>query len=88
MGCNCNRGWQGVVGQDGVKDNLAHHSESEPSQYQQRLLLCASCGKLRRLHGGLPPGADVGLLDRCGECGCLVKAKAFLSGQRCPLGKW
>lgn len=83
MGCNCNRGWQG-----GVLPKPAPPSEAAPSQYQQRLLLCASCDKLRRLHGGLPPGADVGLLDRCGECGCLVKAKAFLSGQRCPLGKW
>lgn len=60
--------------------------KSEP--YAQRLGLCANCDALKRLHGGLPKGADVGLLDRCGECGCLVKVKAALGSQHCPRNLW
>jgi hypothetical protein len=45
-----------------------------------RLALCAACphftptGKPRR--------------ERCGRCGCLIRAKAAVPWFRCPLKKW
>ena len=82
MGCNCkNQGWRAPP-----ESNFP--DAPEPSQYQRRLFLCAGCADLQRFHAGVPPGADVGLLDRCGACGCFVRAKALLAGQSCPQGKW
>lgn len=82
MGCNCkNQGWRAPP-----ESNFP--DAPEPSQYQRRLFLCAHCDALQRFHAGAAAGADVGLLDRCGECGCFVRGKALLAGQSCPLGKW
>lgn len=27
-------------------------------------------------------------VDRCGECGCVLKAKAALKDSSCPIGNW
>lgn len=54
---------------------------------QARLGVCKRCDKLQRFHKGLPASADIGLLDRCGACGCVLRAKATFEFN-CPLGKW
>lgn len=54
---------------------------------QTRLEMCKHCDQLQRWHKGLPEAADIGLLDRCGACGCVLRAKATFEFD-CPLGKW
>jgi hypothetical protein len=58
---------------------LARHVASgmvraSAQEQSRRLALCQACFFL--------------VQDRCGKCGCPVKAKAAWQEQRCPLGKW
>jgi len=46
---------------------------------QERLALCLACPKI------LPPPAPWVNLHRCSVCNCLMEAKTWLSGARCPL---
>lgn len=52
-----------------------------------RLQTCQSCSDIVRWHKGLPETAEVGLMDRCGACGCFLRAKAKFDFD-CPKGKW
>lgn len=46
--------------------------------FDQRMQICRGCPELKvKLIGSY-----------CEVCGCNVKAKARLTGQSCPLGKW
>lgn len=57
---------------------------------KKRLEVCANCEKLFR-YNALPMGADVGLNDRCSDCGCFVVNKVKKYGVKswaCPNGKW
>ena len=58
--------------------------------YNRRLRTCGNCDYLERYHRHLPKGADLSKLDRCGECGCFVKAKAKFAGEnfKCPKNFW
>lgn len=55
-----------------------------------RLAQCRTCPELKRFQRGLPENADIGLLDRCGACGCLLRAKTAYAGEAfvCPKGLW
>jgi len=50
----------------------------EDNVKETRLYLCSICPSLKDLAGQM----------QCGECSCLLKVKAGLSGMKCPLGKW
>lgn len=56
----------------------------------QRLNHCATCPALIRHRQNSPESIvqGIGLFDRCGACGCFVRAKTLLVDQTCPLGKW
>jgi len=56
-----------------VKSGLKFTSKAV---YSNRLAMCTYCDKLRHSDG------------RCSECGCYVEAKAEISSEACPLGKW
>jgi len=45
----------------------------------KRLKVCNSCEHLEKKF--LSP-------SKCGVCGCVVKLKAIIKGEECPLGKW
>jgi ribosomal protein L37AE/L43A len=51
----------------------------EVSIKEQRLDICKSCSQyeVNRWGAGM-----------CNECGCVIKWKASLRGQNCPIGKW
>jgi hypothetical protein len=46
---------------------------------RKRLKVCNSCEHLEKKF--LSP-------SKCGGCGCVVKLKAVIKGEECPLGKW
>lgn len=47
-------------------------------QAEARIKTCQSCPERRLVMG----------VSLCGQCGCVIAAKARLSGADCPLGKW
>lgn len=49
------------------------------SKRQARLSICAECPNIRK--------AENALFDRCGVCGCILRALTFIPG-RCPIQKW
>lgn len=93
MACgSCRRDWDvvrdvvhGAVGLVKVAVGLERSPEMVSAA---RLESCRSCVHLLRFVKGIDAAADVGLGDRCELCGCFVRAKSLLSGERCPAGKW
>ena len=49
------------------------------SPRQARLSICAECPNIRK--------AENALFDRCGVCGCILRALTFIPG-RCSIQKW
>jgi hypothetical protein len=43
---------------------------------EERLSICMSCPEL------------VHTINMCSKCGCLVPAKTWLPGTKCPIKKW
>ena len=57
-----------------------------PDQFKARLRICWDCDKAQPLMiAGVP---IVGKKSQCAECGCVIKAKASIAAENCPLGKW
>lgn len=56
---------------------------------KHNLSVCSMCDNLKRFNE-LPKGADLGLFDSCGICGCYIKQKVKRLGKNwtCPAGKW
>ena len=56
---------------------------------KHNLSVCSNCDDLKRFNE-LPKGADLGLFDTCGICGCPVKQKVKRLGKNwtCPAGEW
>ena len=56
---------------------------------KHNLSVCSNCDDLKRFND-LPKGADLGLFDSCGICGCYIKQKVKRLGKNwtCPAGKW
>jgi len=48
---------------------------NKESQSQQRMAVCEICPEL-------------GLLNRCRQCGCFMNIKTRIYSSTCPLGKW
>lgn len=68
------------------EERAKQRQEQQPPK-SPKLAACQECPALVRFHAQLPRTAPIGLLDRCGECGCFIRAKAALNFD-CPLGKW
>lgn len=84
--CNCNnKGW-GIFKRS--PDTAPEQEEAEPSLSKRRLNICAECPKVIRYSKGVPIGADIGLLDRCVDCGCYLRVKVKLSDEKCPNKEW
>jgi hypothetical protein len=47
-------------------------------EYDKRLKTCEGCPKLKK----------IATIKQCGECGCLIAAKAKLLNAKCPDSKW
>jgi hypothetical protein len=47
---------------------------------KQRWEICKVCPEL--IPGPFP------LMERCGKCHCIMRAKVQISRARCPIGKW
>lgn len=80
MSCNCGSG-----------NKMPEHtdeSKQEPTEYQSRLSFCSECEELRHFRSDSPVSTKAGIMDRCGVCGCFVKAKALIPFEHCPLEKW
>ena len=62
---------------------------AEDDIIKHNLGVCANCDDLKRFNE-LPKGADLGLFDSCGICGCYIKQKVKRLGKNwtCPAGKW
>ncbi|ORF28254.1 hypothetical protein BHC45_06270 [Snodgrassella alvi] len=58
------------------------------ANYRERLEICGNCTDLKRFHSIVPLGTPATKGDRCGKCNCYVIAKAALTNQKCPNGKW
>lgn len=91
MTCSsCNKPWytQVISGAVGLAKNVLSIEQVADDVWAARLNACRTCEHLQRFQAALPPSADLGLLDRCQLCGCLVKEKAKLAGEKCPAGLW
>jgi hypothetical protein len=51
---------------------------ARPETRRERVDRCNVCPSIRRGK----------LFNTCGECGCPIRNKTALPGERCPLGKW
>ncbi len=51
----------------------------DKSEVKKRLDICSSCP--HREPKFLAPA-------QCGLCGCVLKVKASMSGEKCPIEKW
>lgn len=62
---------------------------AEDDIIKHNLGVCSNCDDLKRFNE-LPKGADLGLFDTCGICGCPIKQKVKRLGKNwnCPAGKW
>lgn len=62
---------------------------AEDDIIKHNLGVCSNCDDLKRFNE-LPKGADLGLFDHCGICGCYIKQKVKRLGKNwtCPAGKW
>ena len=62
---------------------------AEDDIIKHNLGVCSNCDDLKRFNE-LPKGADLGLFDACGICGCYIKQKVKRLGKNwtCPAGKW
>lgn len=62
---------------------------AEDDIIKHNLGVCSMCDDLKRFNE-LPKGADLGLFDTCGICGCYIKQKVKRLGKNwtCPAGKW
>ena len=62
---------------------------AEDDIIKHNLSVCSMCDDLKRFNE-LPKGADLGLFDACGVCGCPIKQKVKRLGKNwtCPAGKW
>lgn len=49
------------------------------SPRHRRLSICAECPNIRK--------AENSVFDRCGVCGCILRALTYIPG-RCPIQKW
>ena len=58
--------------------NLITGREVHADMAAKRTLVCLDCPEL---------GNGV-FFDKCGKCGCPIKAKVFSPKSKCPLGKW
>ena len=84
MACNsCAKGWLTTAahGAVGLAKVAAGVDQSPDDIADERLEACKECEHL-------PESADVGLMDRCSECGCFVRAKVLIGSEQCPMGKW
>lgn len=55
-------------------------------EYKARLRTCWYCDKSQPL---TVAGVQIlGKKEQCGECGCIITAKASIATERCPLGRW
>ena len=79
---------QGAVGLAKAAAGIGHADKETTAL---RLAECAVCPALLQ-HPQDPEDGDVihgiGFFDRCGICGCFVRAKTLLADQSCPLDKW
>ena len=79
---------QGAAGLAKAAAGIGHADKETTAR---RLAECAVCPALLQ-HRQDPKDDDViqgvGIFDRCGACGCFVRAKTLLADQACPLGKW
>lgn len=54
--------------------------------YKSRLKICWHCPAAKpMISAGV---VIIGKKDRCGKCDCIIKAKAAIRGESCPIGKW
>lgn len=72
-----------------AKAGLAHATgigQASLQVYKDRLRTCWHCDKAQPLTvAGIP---IIGKKEQCAECKCVIKAKAAIASERCPLGKW
>jgi len=66
------------------KTQLHLEVRSTKSQKKERLKICRVCPS----HKGKILGVSIPCLERCGECGCFLRAKTELKFAVCPKGKW
>jgi hypothetical protein len=52
---------------------------ADPATVEHRQKTCAACEHVT---------LTLGVLKRCGKCGCALAAKTRVAGERCPIGKW
>ena len=45
---------------------------------KNRMLICKECPQKRK----------IATVNYCGQCGCIIAAKAAIVSEHCPLGKW
>lgn len=82
MSC-CGQIAKGAVGL--AKAALKINPSSVPV-YKSRLRICWECPESQPM---VSAGVIIiGKKERCGECGCLIKAKAAIQSEQCPLKKW
>ena len=73
----------GVLGE--LKQTLRYLRPVPAEQFRERITICAACEHSRQMP---VPGNDKAVVVQCRKCGCIMNAKARLTGGQCPLGKF
>ncbi|MDK4545156.1 hypothetical protein QG083_05075 [Kingella kingae] len=88
MTCNsCKQGWL-INGATGVARAALGVGTVDDDLIAKRLNICKTCEHMMRAVAGIDHTADVGLMDKCNQCGCYVRAKVKLDDAHCPKGRW
>jgi hypothetical protein len=79
MGCNCGAIVQGAIG---LAKAAAGVDRADDATIERRRSICRNCPHAQ------PCPLSAGKKCKCAKCGCLLKAKTAIAGERCPIGKW
>lgn len=63
----------------GVFKAVTGIDRATPEEIDSRKSICEACEHISLL---------AGVMDRCALCGCPVRLKVLVSGEKCPAGKW
>jgi hypothetical protein len=75
--CGC--GAQVAKGVVGLTKAALGIDKADDAEIERRQGICATCPNAKLL---------AGVVNRCALCGCAIRAKVRIKGEKCPAGKW
>lgn len=82
MGCGCEHVKHIVHGAARLAQSAAGVGLADATTIERRRAICRAC------EHAVPCQANPKRYCKCARCGCWLKHKTRLAGERCPVGKW